>query len=77
MNPRQHCRLGPLVYGSPEVLTCNSPTRYFQLHTAAVLQVRFSAKKIDAATSRESFQRFVDSPWGSDFHQAAVPDSYT
>jgi hypothetical protein len=56
------------------VLTSNSPTCHFQFRLAAILKVHFSAKKIDAATSGESFQRFMDGPRGSDFQQAAVPD---
>jgi hypothetical protein len=56
------------------MLTGDSPACHFQLGPAAILEVYFSAKKVDAATFRESLQKFTDGARGSYFQQAAVPD---
>ena len=47
---------------SPKMLTRDSPTRHFQLNPATIPQIYFSAQKIDAPTSHESVQRFMDGP---------------
>src|SRR6266508_7045475 len=58
----------------PEVLASDPPARHFELCPAAVLEIHLSTEKINAATPRESPQRFLDGAGGRDLQQATVPD---
>ena len=75
VDPRVGSSIGFLRNSSPKMLTSDSPTCHFQFRQAAVSEVHFSAKKIDAAASHECSQRLLDGSWGRDFQQATVPDS--
>jgi len=51
-----HTVCGGLLARDPkEVLARNTPTGYFQLRAATVVEISLSAKEIDATASIESF----------------------
>jgi len=57
------------------MLAGDSPTGDFQLHPVAIREIYFSTNKIDAATSRECPQRFINCSRSGDFQQPAMQDS--